>query len=807
MSHLLLDLRYGLRTLLRRPAFTAAAVVTLALGIGANTAIFSAVSAVLLRDLPFEEPERLAMVWLDNARLGVRRDITSYPTFLDWRDNAVFEEMTVYAVLRHNLTGEGEPERVRVAHVGEGFFELLGVSPRQGRTFTAEENREGESDVVVLSHGLWQRRYGGDPDVVGRTLRLDGEDLRVVGILPPGFSFPEAQIWTPLVVGEGAREARYEFWLHTVGRLKDGVSAQRAQVAMDALAAALAQEHPDMSGYGVYVQPLREHLVGEVGPALWVLLAAVAAVLLIACANVTNLLLVRAASREREVAIRSALGAGRGRVVRQLLTESVALSLSGGALGLLLAVWGGDLLLRFCPPELVEELAAGGGLAVSGRVLLFTGAVALGTALLAGLFPAFQTSRVDLTASLKEGGRGQAGGRRGHRIRQLLVVAEVAAALVLLIAAGLLVRSFLGLQDVDPGLRTDGVLLVSLSLPRGSYDEPSKTLDFYRLLEDRTRGLPGVEAVAAGSQVLLPELTNSGAVTVEGRPDPPPEQRIEVAYDAVTPGYFETLDIPRLQGRVFSPRDGREPATVVINGAMARRYWPGEDPVGRRFQFGDAEDAEEDGWITVVGVVADARRTALEKEARPSVFFPHVVFPMRSMTLVVRAGGSPLRLADAVRREVHALDAHLPVDRVTTLAAQLEERVAPRRFHSLLLGMFSALALVLALVGIYGVVSYMVSERLREIGIRMALGAQTRQVMAWVMGQGLSLVAVGVAVGLLMALFVTRLLAGFLYGVTARDPLTYGLLITLLVLVAAGATLLPARRAARTDPLEVLRTE
>jgi len=814
MSPLLFDLRYGLRTLLKRPGFTAVAVLTLALGIGANTAIFSAVNAVLLRDLPFEEPDRLAMVWLDNARLGVRQDITSYPNFLDWREGAVseqavFDDMAVYTVRRHNLTGEGEPERVRIAHVMAGFFELLGVAPGRGRVFTPEEDRPGNAQVVILSHGLWQRRYGADPDLVGGTVRLDGLEHTVVGVMPAGFSFPEVQLWVPLAPAEErtTEEGRYQFWLYTVGRLKEGVSPRRAQVAMDDVAARLAAEHPDMKGYGVYVQPLREYLAGDVGPALLVLLAAVASVLLIACANVANLLLVRAASREREVAIRTALGAGRGRIVRQLLTESTVLSAVGGALGLLLAVWGVDVLLRFCPPELAGELAAGGGVTVDGRVLLFTLVVSLGTALIAGLLPAFQASRTELTPALKEGGRGSTGGRRGQRTRQVLVVAEVAAALVLLIAAGLLVRSFLSLQEVEPGLRTDGVLLVNLSLPRSSYDEGAKVSHFYRELERRTAGLPGVESVASGSLVLLPELTNSAAITVEGKPDPPPEQRVEVAYDAVTPGYFETLGIPRVRGRIFTPQDGPEPTIVVINEAMARRYWPGEDPVGRRFQFGSAEEAEDDSWITVVGVVADARRTALEKEARPSVFFPHTVFPIRGMTLLVRTGGDPLALADSVRRQVHALDPELPVDRVTTLAAQVEERVAPRRFHSLLLGLFSGLALVLALVGIYGVISYRVSESRSEIGIRMALGAHTRQVMAWVVGRGLVLVALGVAVGLIAAVFVTRFLAGFLYGITPRDPLTYGVLIGLLVLVGTAATLLPARRAAKTDPLEVLRAE
>jgi len=817
MTPILFDLRHGLRTLLKRPAFTLVAVLTLVLGIGANTAIFSAVNAVLLRKLPFESPDRLAMVWLDNTRLGIRQDITSYPSFLDWRDNEVFERMAVYTTRRHNLTGEGEPEQVRVAHVGEGFFELLGVSARLGRTFTpgeatpgettAEESRPEDARVVLLSHGLWQRRYGADPEMVGRTLRLDGDEHVVVGVLPAGFSFPEVQLWAPLVVGEGAREARYQFWLFTVGRLKRDVSPARAQVAMDTVAGRLAAEHEGMSGYGVYVQPLREYLAGDVGPALMLLLAAVAAVLLIACANVANLLLVRAASREREIAIRSALGASRGRVLGQLLAESLLLALIGGGLAWLLAVWGVDLLLRFSPPELVAELSGDGEMVLNGRVFLFTLGLSLVTALIAGLLPAFQASRTELTSSLKEGGRGLAGSRRSHRTRQTLVVTEVAAALVLLIAAGLLVRSFLSLQRVDPGLRSDGVLLVDLSLPRASYDGGAEVAGFYRGLEERAAGLPGVTSVAAGSLVLLPELTNSGAVTVEGKPDPPEERRIEVAYDAVTPGYFEALGIPVLQGRAFSAQDGPEPAIVAINEAMARRYWPGEDPVGRRFQFGDDDEAEEDGWITVVGVVADARRTALEKQARPSVFFPHSVFPMRRMTLVVRTAGDPLALADAVRREVHALDPDLPVARVTTLAGQLEERVAARRFHSVLLGLFSGLALLLALVGIYGVISYMVSESLPEIGIRMALGAHTRQVMAWVMGRGLVLVLLGVAVGGVAAFFVTRLLTGFLYGVTPRDPLTYGALMLLLLLVAGGATWLPARRAARTDPLEVLRAE
>ena len=808
MGTLLQDLTYATRTLASRRGFTVVAALTLALGIGATAAVFSVVDAVLLRPLPFTEPDRLAMVWVDNTRMGIRTDITSWPSYQQWRTSAAFAEMAGFAPSRSNLTGEGDPERLSGALIQPGFFEVLGVSPARGRSFTAEEGEEGNDQVVILAHGLWERRFGADPGIVGTSILLDGQSHEVVGIMPPGFDFPqETELWQPLAPGQDLREARGSFWLYVVGRLAPDATVERAQAELDAVVARLQREFPDAyGGYGVWVQPMTDHLVGDVRPALVVLSGAVAFVLLIACANLANLLLARAAGREREIAIRSALGAGRGRMVRQLLTESVLLALVGGVGGVLVALWGVRALKALAPPDL-PNLAA---VAVDGRVLAFTFAVSVATGIAFGLVPALQVSRPRFSESLKEGRQGTGGGLRGRRTRRALVVAEVALALVLLVGAGLLLKSLARVLAVEPGFDPQRSLAVSVALSGERYEEPGRVLAFYDALLERVRGLPGVESAGAVSTVLLGELARSAGISVEGKPAPPPEQRIEVTIDAVTPGVFRALGTPLLAGRDVAETDRADALPVaVINHAMARRFWPGEEPLGKRFKFGGPDS--QSPWRTVVGVVGDARRTALEQEPRPSAFLAQAQVEDPAMTLVVRAAGEPEDLARSVAREVRATDPTQPVVRIATLAELLGERLAPRRFSAFLLAVFSGLALVLAAVGVYGVVAYAVAQGTREIGVRMALGARASDVLRQVLGQGVGLVVIGVAIGCaaawLLTFTVTRTFSGLLFGVAATDPATFAAVAALLMLVAVAASFVPARRAARTDPAVAMRSE
>ncbi|HEV2130574.1 MAG TPA: ABC transporter permease, partial [Longimicrobiaceae bacterium] len=697
-----------------------------------------------------------------------------------------------------------EPERISRTLVTANFFQTLGVEPALGRRFTPEEEVQGQHQVAVLSHGLWQRRFGGDPAAVGRTLRMNGTEFTVVGIMPPGFDFPsESQLWAPLAPGEQIREARGAFWLYSVGRLAPGVSMEAAQTEMASIAERHRQEYPEIfSRFGVFVQPVGDYLVGDVRPALLVLLGAVAFLLLIASANVANLLLARAAAREREIAVRAALGASQRRIVTQLLIESVALALMGGLLGMLIALWGVGLLKGFGPADLPRLENVG----VNGTVLAFTFLLSLLTGIAFGLAPAFQLMRTQIVEPLREGGRGLSGGRRGRRTRNGLVVAEVALALVLLIGAGLLLQSFARLRSIDPGFRAENLLTVRLALGGSGYNEPPKVVAFYEQLLDRVQALPGVTSAAAASTILLPELANSAGVTIEGRPAAPAEEQIEVPIDAVSPGFFRTLGTPLLRGRDFAPTDDPESTPVaIVNEAMAHRFWPDVDAIGQRYRYG-AEESDAP-WITVVGVVADARRSGLDQEARPSTFLPFRQQPLTSMVLVLRTTADPTTLAGAVRREVREIDPNLPLAEVSTLEAQLGERLAQRRFNALLLSIFSALALILATVGVYGVIAYSVNQSTREIGIRMALGARRGHVLGLVLRQVAVLLAVGVGIGVLVALLLSRTLSGMLYGTSAADPATYAAVALLLVAVALLAGFLPAHRATRVDPMIALRQE
>jgi putative ABC transport system permease protein len=805
MDRLLQDIRYALRSLRKNPGFALVAVLTLALGIGANSAIFSVINGVLLHPLPFRDADRLAMVWIDNQPLGIRQDITSYPTYQDWRDqNRVFSDMAAFRPHEVNLTGGFEPERIARTAVTATFFGVLGVEPVRGRGFTAEEEQEGNDRVAVLSHGLWQRRFGGDPGVIGTTVQMNEQEFSVVGIAPRGFGFPaNTELWIPLAPSEQVREARGVFWLYTIGRLQPGVTMEMAQTEMSGIAARIGQEYEVFSPFGVFVQPVRDYLVGDVRTALLVLLGAVAFLLLIASANVANLLLARASAREREIAVRTALGASRGRITAQLLTESVVLGLAGGALGLLFAVGGVRVLRALSPADLPRiELVQ-----VDSTVLGFTFLIALLTGIAFGLVPSLQVSGNQLTETLREGGRGMAGSHRGRRTRKALVVGEVALALVLLIGAGLLIQSFARLRSVDPGFQPENVLTVRLALGGSQYMEPARVIGFYDELLGRVQQIPGVASAAAASDILLPELANSARVTIEGRATTPAEEAIEVPIDAVTPGFFRTFGTPLLRGRDFAATDTEESTLVaIINETMARRFWPDTDPIGKRYRYGTGPD-NQSPWRTVVGVVADARRSGVEQEARPSTFLPHRQRPSPAMTLLVRTTADPLALVSAVRREVREIDPNQPMAEIATLEALLSERLAQRRFNAVLLGVFSALALLLAIVGVYGVIAYMVNQSTREIGIRMALGARSVDVLRLVLRQVSTLVLLGIGIGVATALVLSRTLSGMLFGTSPTDPATYVGIALLLTVTALIASYLPARRATRVDPMIALRAE
>ncbi|HWS87819.1 MAG TPA: ABC transporter permease [Pyrinomonadaceae bacterium] len=807
MKTLLQDLRYGLRVLWKAPGFTAVAVLALALGVGANTAIFSVVNGVLLRPLPFAEPERLVMVWMDNRVMGLREDLNSYPNYVAWRDEGrAFEHLAAFTSSSPTLTSErGEPERLQGASATANFFGALRVQPALGRLFTAEEEAEGQDGVVVIGHGLWRRRFGGQPDIVGQQITLNGRSRTVIGVMPQGFKFPsEAEVWVPLAPPASLREQRQSFWLSMVGRLKPGATVEGAQAELSAVAARLEKEFPDSNqGYGAYVVSLHEQVVGRVSTALWVLLGAVGFVLLIACANVANLLLARAAAREREIAIRRALGAGRARLIRQFLTESVLLALVGGALGLLLAVWGVDVLVALAPSDLPRLDQVG----VDGRVLLFTVGISVGTGLLFGLAPALQAAQGDLNESLKEGGRGGGEGARGRRVRNALVVAEVALALVLLAGAGLMIKSFLRLQEVDLGFNAEHVLSMRVQLSGTNYREGARAVAFYEQLVERIEATPGVQAAAAVGTVFLSSTPNSSWFSIEGRPAFPPNERVEVPIDPVTPNYFRAMGVPLLKGRAFDARDRQDaPAVTVVNETFARRFFPGEEAVGKRIKYGPPDSDGQ--WITIVGVVGDTRRTGFDAAVRPETYLPHAQAPARGMMLVVRSSAAdPSALANAVRGAVSSLDREVPVFQVRTLDELLSGMMAQRRLNMLLLAIFAGVALLLAAVGIFGVMNYAVSQRTHEIGLRVALGAQGRDILRMVVGQGMALVLAGLVLGLVCALALTRLMSSLLYGVSAADPVTYAGIALLLAAVALLACYLPARRAMKVDPMEALRYE
>jgi len=805
LRHFISDMRHGFRQLRLNPGFAALAIATLALGIGANTALFSVVHAILIKPLPYHEPERLARVWMDNRRLQMREDWASWLNYQDYkRLGTSFDRMAAFANGAANLTSDGEPERVYGARTEASLFDLLRARPLIGRLYTKEEEAAGKADVWVIGWSLWQRRYGGSRDVLGKRIEMDGRSATIIGVMPPGFRFPtkESEFWSPLVVGEGAKR-RVGYWLQMVARLKPGTAPEAAQAEMDVVGRQLEQQYPnENAGYGIFVNPLVNHEVGNTRTPLLMLLGAVGFVLLIACVNVAGLTLARAEARGREVAVRAALGAGRARLAVLMLAEAASLAAIAGAIGLIASWWGVKGLTMLAPPDLprLDEIG------LNTPVLLFALGITGLTSVLFGLAPAWRISRINLNEALREGGRSVAGSIGGQRMRSALVISECMLALMLLAGAGLLLRSLANLRAVDPGFRTTGVLTMQAGPSRTKYPEGPQIIDFYQRWMDRVRGLPGVSGVGAISTLLLTDTPSSGTFTLEGRPPFPPAEQIEATIDRVSPGLFPAMNVKLKYGRFFDDRDRLDtPRAAIINATFAERYWPGRDPVGQRFVFGTP--SERNAWITIVGVVEDMHRRGLHRSARLETFAPLAQMPSSAMQLLVATQGDPLALAAAVRAEIRALDSTAPITRVSTVEAELGESMAGRRFQALLLAMFAALALVLAAVGIFGLMYQTVARRTHEIGVRMALGAHSGDVVSMVLRQGLLLTGAGIVLGVLGALALSQTVRGLLFGVAATDPVTYLVAVLLLGGAALVACWLPARRATRVDPLVALRHE
>ena len=805
LERLLSDLRYGFRQLRLNPGFAAMAVLTLALGIGANTALFSVVRSVILKPLPYRQPERLARVWMDNRRLHMREDWASYLNYVDYRRmGASFESLAAFTERVLNLTGDGEPERVQGVAAEASMFDVLGVAPISGRLFTRDEETVGKDTVVLIGWRLWQRRFGG-ADVVGRTLDFDGRAYIVVGVMGPSFSFPtkDTEFWVPLAVADNAKR-RGGYWLQMVARLKPGVPPIEAQAQMDVVGRQLEQQYPaENAGYGIYVNPLENHVAGNVKTPLFVLLGAVGFVLLIACVNVAGLFMARAEARGREIVVRSAMGASRANLVRQLLMEAAALALVAGAAGVLVALGGVRALVWLAPPDLprVDEIAVDRG------VLIFAVAVTTATALACGLWPAWRLSRVNLQEALRESGRGMSGSHAAARTRSALLAVQCALAIMLLAGAGLLLRSLGALRGIDAGFRTANVLTMRVNASRTKSAETAQLRQFYDRMLERVRTLPGVRAASLTSDFFLTDTPNSGTFTIEDRPPFPPSEQIEATGDRVSPGFFEMMRVRLVRGRFFDGRDGQEGAarTIIVNETFAKTYWPNQDPIGKRLVFGRL--GPQNPWVTIVGVAGDMHRRGLHRGARLEGFRPAGEFIGRNMLLLVAADANALALAPAVRAEIRALDPLAPITEISTVDDALGDSLAIRRFQALLLSLFSVLAVLLAAVGIFGLIAQIVVRRTPEIGLRMALGARPRDVLGMIMRQGVAVAAVGAAAGIAGAMAVARALTSLLFGIGAADPVSYGAAAAVLgaaVLVACG---LPAWHAARVDPMTALRVE
>jgi len=799
---MLQDVRFAIRSFLKSPGFTSIAILALALGIGANAALFTIINAVLLRPLPYQQPEKLLRVY--ETFLPKGWGSVSTPNFLDWRkQNHVFEYLEAFSTGSVNLQGAGNPERIPEAVATAGLFDMLGAKPMRGRTFLPDEDQPGKPDVAVISERLWRRRFGGDPNLLGSQIVLDGRSTTVIGIMPAVFQFPpgsaDRDIWMPLQFSKANLEHRGSHWMAVAGRLKPSIDVSAATAEMKQIAANLAQQYPNnQKGRSVLIRSLQDVLVGNIRPALLVLMGAVGFVLLIACANVANLLLARAAARKREVAVRAALGAGRARLLRQFLTESILLALAGGALGAFLGDEGVQALVFLASRQIPRATEVH----LDGTVFLFLLAVCVAAGIIFGLAPAYQSARHDVQAGLREGGRSGGIGGRSAGLRNALVITEFALALVLLIGAGLLLRSFFALNATDSGLVTRGVLTLSVSLPDGKYANSSMWQQFYQPALERIQALPGVHAAGIISLLPLQNWGTNGTFGIDNRPQGEPGHEPFAEYRTVSPGYFRALGIPILRGRDVSSQDSEKAApTVFINEALARRYFPGEDPIGHKIVW--------NGATTIAGVVGNIHQAGLDRDPLPELYFPATQAgnSISGMTLVISTSVEPSSLTRAVETAIHSVDPSQPIFGIKTMERVVADSLSNQRLYVSLLGVFALLALVLASAGIYGVMSYLVTQRTQEFGVRMALGASTSDVLRMVLRQALLLIAAGVAIGLVGAFALTRILSDFLFGVKPIDLPTFAAVSAVLIVVALIATYIPAFRATRVDPMVALRYE
>ena len=822
MNTLFADIRYAFRAFRKTPGFIAVVALSLAIGIGACTSLFSIANALLLRPLPYKDAERLVILWNRSPGLNITQDWFSTAQYFDIKNGHRGLEQVALAIGGNdNLTGNGDPERAGTIHVSSNLLPMLGEKAAMGRLFVADEDLKGAAPTALLSYGMWTRRYGSDPQIVGKSIQVNGIAREVVGVLPKSFSLPrevmptlngaeQADILLPLPLAPDAARVRDHEDYNIIGKLRPGVSARAAQAEMDTITARLRHDYPEVyppnGGLTFGVVPLLEQVVGDARYSLFVLLGAVGFVLLIACANVANLQLSRAVSRQKEIAVRAALGAGRGRILRQLFTESVLLALGGGALGILFSFvcvhW-----VHVLGPKSVPRLASIG---VDGEALLFTVALCVFSGILFGLAPAWRATQIDLHGTLKDAGRGSAGAGsvwgRGRNLRRMLVISEMALSVVLLIGAGLLIRSFARLLHVSPGFNPENVLTVELSMSGPKYKDEPAILAIYRQLWERLEALPGVTAAGAVTSLPLSEMYAWGPIVIEGRTPPPGEQFINADQRIAGGDYFQAMEIPLRSGRFFSASDTEEkPRVAVIDEFMAREYWPHEDPLGKRIRFGGLDD---DGkWITIVGVVGRIKQYTLDTDSRIAFYLPQTQYPSRSMNVVLRSRGDPAGLTAAVAEAIHGLDPDLPLYNVRTMEQRLDESLARRKFSMALLTAFAGFALALATIGVYGVIAYLVNQGTRELGIRIALGASQRNILALVLRQGMSLALTGVAIGVAGALALTRLMQTLLFGVKATDALTFAAIPLVLLSIALLTSLIPARRAARIDPMVSLRNE
>jgi putative ABC transport system permease protein len=809
MNTLWQDIRYSVRMLLKKPGFTIVMVITLAVGIGANTAIFSILNSLLLRPLPFSEPDRIVQVWETFKPQSVMETTISPHNFTDWkRENTSFESLAVYRYASFTLTDGEQPEPIRGIAVSSEFLSVFGATPALGRDFLAEEDAPGRNRVVILSHNLWQRRFNSDPEIIGQSLSINGEKYNVVGVMAHGFQFPDAiDLWSPLGA-DLARISRGTTFLFGVGRLGRGTTIAQAQSEMESIALNLEQQYPNTNtGRGVNLVPLQEQLVGNIRLQLWVLFGAVGFVLLIACANVAGLLLARAASRQKETAIRTAIGASRLRLARQFLTESVLLSVVGGGAGLLLALWGVDLMVSASPVPIPRATEIG----IDGRVLVFTVLASLVTGLIFGLAPALQAARTDIQEALKESVTSASASLKRQRLRQSIVVIETAIALVLLVGAGLLINSFIRLQRVDTGFNPKNLLTFSTALPRARYAQPVQQVTFAQQALERIAAIEGVQSVGVVTDLPFSGSRSVSSFQIDGRPPAGPGEGVHADFRAITPDYFQAMKMPLLQGRFFTERDVKDSAgVIIINQEMARRYWSDEDPLGKRITIGSPEETSLYGNPVsreIVGVIGNVKHDELSAAPYAEMYVPFAQLPGSFLFFTVRSEHDAPALTGSIRSAVRGIDPAQAISNVSMMETRLSRSISNETLITVLLGAFAIVALMLAALGIYGIMSYSVTQRRQEIGIRMALGAQPRDILRMIVGQGLTISAIGAGLGLAASFYLARFLSSLLYGVSASDPFTFVGVCLLLMLVALLACYLPARRATKVDPITALRYE